>query len=528
MFEDEVKPSKLLQLKWMLLKVSFALIVFFEKLYQSNRLYAFLLGAALTFAFAPFNALPVVIISFTGLLYFVSKVRSMRAAFWLGWWFGYGHFLTSLYWIYNSLLIELSSFWWVIPFCIFGIPLYLAFFIAPIAVAAHYFSYHPIKKVLAFSASWVIMELVRSYLLLPFPWNLLGNTLNASNELLQSVNIIGVFGASLLIALFGSCFYTKNYKFITPILIVISLIWAVGSWRLENAHVKHIEKYKVRIVQPSLTEFHMGDDGKKTENLRKLAELSLIHRPNDVKYVIWHEAAYPNLYLPDGNDAHYLSKLSPPHGALIIGTDRYGLSRDLNGDHFFNSMVIIGGNGEELATYDKEQLVPFGEYIPLKQQLPFLKKVTHGLEDFSVGHNLTKNVEILDLPKFLPLICYEIIFPDLDVEDDTQWLLNITNDAWFGDSIGPYQHLAMARVKAVEYGLPVVRVANNGVSAVFDQYGKFLQRINLNELAIKDFNLPVAKSQNTRYFNGLFKITPFIIIFTLLLLKIAPHLRENE
>lgn len=527
MLKTDVKPSKLLQLKWKLLQTGNILFIFFENLYHSNRLYGFLLGAMLTFAFAPFNALPVVIISFTGLLHFISKARSNKSAFWLGWWFGYGYFLTSLYWIYNSLLVELSSFWWVIPFCIFGIPLYLAFYIAPIALVTHFFSYHPIKKILAFSSTWVVMELIRSYLFIPFPWNLLGNALNASNELLQSIHIIGIFGASFFIALFGSCFYTRNYKLIASLLLIISITWACGSWKLTNSEVTLIKNYKVRIVQPSFTEFHMGQTSTTRENLRKLAELSIMNRPHDVKYVIWHEAAYPYMFESGKGVEQNLGRLAPKHGALITGIDRHGLARDLSGDHFFNSMIVIGGNGEELAAYDKEQLVPFGEYIPFKSSLSFLKKITHGLEDFTSGKNLTKNIEVLDLPKFLPLICYEIIFPDLDVEDDTKWLLNITNDAWFGDSIGPYQHLAMARVKAVEYGLPLVRVANNGISVVIDQSGNILHRMNLNQLAIIDFYLPIHDFKNYLYFKWLFKILPFIIISMLLTLKFALHFKKK-
>jgi apolipoprotein N-acyltransferase len=174
---------------------------------------------------------------------------------------------------------------------------------------------------------------------------------------------------------------------------------------------------------------------------------------------------------------------------------------DPQGD-IWNALHAMDGSGEIVATYDKVHLVPFGEYTPLRALLG-LAKLTAGSRDFSAGPGL-KTVTLPGVPTFSPLICYEIIFPGAVKPASGEgpaprWLLNLTNDAWFGESSGPYQHFAAARIRAVEEGLPVVRAANNGISAVIDSYGRVIDRINLNDRGIVDVNLPEAAKELTLY-----------------------------
>jgi apolipoprotein N-acyltransferase len=210
-----------------------------------------------------------------------------------------------------------------------------------------------------------------------------------------------------------------------------------------------------------------------------------------VTAILWPEAAAPPFLERDGGARKALGNAAPPDGYVIAGTVRTDPAPQPP-VHVWNSLVAIDHEGTIRGSYDKSHLVPFGEYVPLRGILP-MQKITAGAIDFSAGPG-PRTMTLPGLPPFSPLICYEAIFPDavIDPSDRPAWLLNVTNDAWYGFTSGPFQHLAIARVRAIEEGLPLVRVANNGISAVFDPYGRVIGRLDLDVVGVIDESLPKA------------------------------------
>jgi apolipoprotein N-acyltransferase len=272
-------------------------------------------------------------------------------------------------------------------------------------------------------------------------------------------------------------------------------LWGWGHLRLsasQNTQEQMKEPFYVRLVQAHVEQPHKWDPLRQMEILRRYLELS--QRPSEhhpISAIIWPESALPFL-LQDRSWVHeVLADMIPEGSHLIMGALRAEQHSDLEGDYsIWNSLFVLNEDAELLGTYDKTHLVPFGEYIPFRNILP-LKKITEGSKDFSKGDGI-KTLKIGTIPPFSPLICYEVIFPDAVVDhgDLPRWMVNVTNDAWFGVSTGPYQHLHMSRFRAVEQGVPLVRVANTGVSAIIDSYGRIKKTLPLGEKAVLDAALP--------------------------------------
>jgi apolipoprotein N-acyltransferase len=231
--------------------------------------------------------------------------------------------------------------------------------------------------------------------------------------------------------------------------------------------------------------------------VRKHIELSRRPGFDSRTHVIWPETAVPYFLSRQPDLRGVLARAAPAGGALLTGAPR--MSEQGGGRVFHNSLVALGPDGRTLGSYDKVHLVPFGEYVPLRQYLP-LPKLTQGASDFTPGDGHDA-LEIESLPPFSVLICYEAIFPDEVVKPGTRpaWLLNVTNDAWFGVSSGPHQHLASARLRAIEQGMPLVRAANTGISAIVDPWGRTLKRLDLQRVGILDGPLPQAIQGRTPY-----------------------------
>jgi apolipoprotein N-acyltransferase len=253
------------------------------------------------------------------------------------------------------------------------------------------------------------------------------------------------------------------------------------------------------VVQPSIPQSLKWRADQRAAHLRLLVELSVAPGTADPTVIIWPETAVPYLLAAEPRLRQELAPLVPPGGYLITGAPRVD-PQDPEGA-IWNALHALDGRGEVVATYDKAHLVPFGEYTPFRGLLG-LAKLTVGSRDFSAGPGPVA-LELPGLPAFSPLICYEVIFPGAVTPAAPAaapgWLLNLTNDAWFGDSSGPYQHFASARIRAVEEGLPLVRAANNGISAVIDSYGRVVDQINLNDRGIIDAELPEAATSRTIY-----------------------------
>ncbi|MCH2546038.1 MAG: apolipoprotein N-acyltransferase [Alphaproteobacteria bacterium] len=468
---------------------------------------AFALGVCLTLAFPPFWILILAIFAFSGLLWLLEGATSTRSAFKTGWWFGFGHHITGLYWICIALGVDGGAFLWFLPFALCVLPAYLSLFIGLATALSHRFRRKPIEQVFVFALFWLVAEYVRAHLFYGFPWNLTGYIWTMSDQTLQPASLIGIYGLSLWAVIFGAAFSllaqpnSRGQKQATRGFIYIMLVTFImvgwGQLRLSNSehHETPASGVRVRLVQASVAQTLKWDPEFQMLALQRHINLSK-RIPHDgvlPDYIIWPETAMP-FRIEEGTQwTQTLAEIAPKTGALITGAVR----TEGNSDDWqvWNSLRAIDASGHVALTYDKTVLVPFGEFIPLRSVLSFLPvaKITQGAKDFSVGGGAQLLSLPGDAPAMQPLICYETIFSGYRPDDDstaTGWLLNITNDAWFGTSTGPYQHLQMSRTRAVERGAPMVRVANTGVSAVFDAYGRTIGKIALNEQGVLDADLP--------------------------------------
>jgi len=274
--------------------------------------------------------------------------------------------------------------------------------------------------------------------------------------------------------------------------LLVGVPAAAGTWRLAQAKPDAVPGVTLRLVQPSIPQTLKNDQRSELRNFQRLLGLSRPPSADQVTDVIWPEAAAPPLLerYPDVRQA--MAAVTPAGGLLLTGAERAEPAEGWPPRAAWNSLDVLDASGAIIATYDKGHLVPFGEYVPLRHILPINKIVPSPL-DFSAGPG-PQTLRLPGLPPVSPLICYEAIFPGavIDPQDRPQWLLNVTNDAWYGATSGPFQHFAIARTRAVEEGLPLVRAANNGISGVIDAYGRVKARLDLNAIGALDSPLPAA------------------------------------
>jgi apolipoprotein N-acyltransferase len=349
-----------------------------------------------------------------------------------------------------------------------------------------------------------VAEYLRGHVLTGFPWILVGYAWAGEHAhpgalaVLQATSVIGIYGLSLITvaaaslpARLGDLGHGRRWGVLAAVLL-IAVPAAFGAWRLAGATHDAVPGVTLRLVQPSIPETFRNDPAEKERNFASL--LALTARPSEraVSAVIWPEAVAPPLLERRPQHRQRIAEALPRDAVLLTGAER---GEPIVGDRLtqvWNSFLVLDHTGAIIATYDKAHLVPFGEYMPLRGILP-IDKFVPSIGDFSVGPG-PRTLNLPGLPSVSPLICYEAIFPGAVIDPDArpQWLLNVTNDVWYGVSSGPYQHLELARVRAVEEGLPLVRAANNGVSAVFDSYGREVGRLGLDAVDVLDAALPVA------------------------------------
>jgi apolipoprotein N-acyltransferase len=431
--------------------------------------------------------------------------RFCKQAFWVGWWFGFGHFLIGLYWVSFSFDVDISRFFWLIPFSALGLPALLAIWSALATLLTVISGKKGLARCLIFSALWVLGEWLRGHILTGFPWNLIGYIWIPMEPVLQITSIVGIYGLSLITVLLATTpvlFFEKGQKLAVVVFYTFLLAIAIwGLWRLHSApKAEFVDNVTLRLVQPNISQKDKWDSLHSEENLQILLALSSLPSKSAFTYIIWPEAATPFLLEQDYWHRQMLGSYVPGATLLLLGGLRVGHEFGQI-SNLWNSLLAIDRQGEIVATYDKSHLVPFGEYIPLRRFVPnFITKVTAGSLDFSEGLGPV-TLTLPSGPSVSPLICYEGIFPGAvsQLDQRPQWLLNITNDAWYGNTSGPYQHLSIVRVRAIEEGLPLVRVANTGISAIVDPYGRIHERLGLNEQGVIDSLLPKALSEPTAY-----------------------------
>ncbi|MFC0385718.1 apolipoprotein N-acyltransferase [Muricoccus vinaceus] len=455
---------------------------------------AFGLGALSSLAMPPVFAVPVLLLCLPGLLVLLGRAGSWKRAAVIGWAFGWGQHVTGLYWITYSILTEAERLWWLVPLAVPLLALWMGLYAAiPAVLAVRARPGWP--RVLVLAGGWVLAEFVRGWAFTGFPWNLLGTAWAFSAVSVQGAAWIGVHGLSLVTVVLA-CTPLLGRRAMAGGLAAIAGFAAFGAARLWPAGPDPLAVTLV-LVQGNVAQEAKWREESRVPIFRRYLELSqegveaaLRERPGTRTVVVWPETASPFLLADDPEARRIAATVLPPDGLLLAGTVRGEWGPDRRPLRLFNSLVAMGPDGVITATYDKSHLVPFGEYMPLSGLLPI--RVIRGGVDFGAGAGPVA-MPLPGLPPAGPLICYEVIFPGAVVGAERPgWLLNVTNDAWFGVSAGPHQHLATARLRAVEEGLPLARAAQTGISATFDSRGREVARLGLGETGFVLSPLPEA------------------------------------
>ncbi len=464
---------------------------------------AMALGVSATAALPPLHLLPLLVVAFSGLLWLVSERIRWRTVFWTGWWFGLGHFASGLYWFAHALLTDPEKYGWLIPPVVLGVSALLALFPALAVVAARLCPPGG-GRVVGLALAWVVCEWLRGWVLTGFPWNLIAYAWAVSEAMIQVTALVGAWGLSLITVLAAAAPAIlsdgggRRWLPTGLAAALLALTWTGGAVRLAGAGNATVDGVRLRLVQANVAQHHKWNAKLREEFFARHLRLSADAGESGVTQVIWPETAIPYFIADDPARRRVIAEIVPEGGLLISGALR-GASGPNDRPGVWNTLHAIDAGGRVVGTYDKAHLVPFGEYVPLRRLLP-ITKLTEGTLDFSAGPG-PRTLTLPGLPPVSPLICYEAIFPDAVTDPKTppQWLLNVTNDAWFGPSSGPYQHFASARFRAVEQGIPLVRVANTGISGVVDAHGRVTARLGLNTQGRIDAALPVAVAGRTLY-----------------------------
>ena len=509
---------------------------------------AFGAGAVSVLALAPVNAWPVLFLTFPVLVWLLDgsgagALGGMGSAAIAGWCFGFGYFLAGLYWIGFAFLVDVKTFGWLLPFAVIGLPAGLAVFTGlGLALAQALWTRGP-TRLLTLALTLTASEWLRGHLLSGFPWNAFGYALTGSLTLVQSSALIGLWGLTFFaVYLFASPAVLADDPmdhgrvWLAPVLALglLAVLGAYGAVRLAHAPASFVSGVRLRIMQPNLPQDDKFNYAAKQQVMSRYLTLSERAAEGgsaglkDVTHLIWPESAFPFFLTHEPDALAQIAALLANRTVLITGAARVAEpALDAEGLRAFNSIYVIDHDGSILAVYDKVHLVPFGEYLPFQALLERLglMQLTKVQGGFLAGDR-RRALALKDAPPFLPLICYEIIFPDEAVPkaERPDWLLNVTNDGWFGNSSGPYQHFQQARVRAIEQGLPLVRAANTGISAVVDPFGRILKELPLGAEGVIDSELP-QRLAPTLYLRGGDVLVKILFGFGFLVV-IRRHLRS--
>ena len=503
----------------------------------------FLLGAITVLGFAPYNITFINFLSFSILLFLIlvikkrtqskyRKKKSNRYFFYLGCAFGFGFFLLGNYWISISLTHD-EMFLGLIPFALILIPLFLSLFFGLAILIVGPFSEKKISFILFFSLVFSIFEFLRGNLLTGFPWNLISYTWSWSIESIQILSLIGTYALSLISITFFCIpflFFQKKITKKSVIFLLIFLIIFIGNYlygiyKTNNSSYQFDENISVKIVSPN---FSLKDYNTQNEvfQLKRLIKISDPEK-NKKTLFIWPEGIFYESYLQDIEQYKNLfaDKFSENH-LIILGINNFN-DDDSKNQRYFNSLIILNHKLEILSLYNKVNLVPFGEFLPFEKTLSKfgLKKITPGYNSFSAG-DLRRTINLgnkFNDKLILPLICYEIIYPG-KIKTKNQFpdlVINISEDAWFGQSIGPYQHYSKAIYRSVEEGVFIARSANKGISGFIDPNGRSLKFLDISESGNVEHKIPYFAESTlySEYGNKIFFLIILVYTFLIFILK---------
>ncbi|HYD15389.1 MAG TPA: apolipoprotein N-acyltransferase [Hyphomicrobium sp.] len=490
---------------------------------------AFAAGALSNLALAPFFFSPILFLTLPVLVWLIDDAASrpggMRETAWAaaltGWAFGFGYFLFGLFWIGEAFLVEADTFGWLLPFAVTLMPAGLALFWAAAAAAAALLWRPGVARLFILALALASAEWLRGHVLTGFPWNVLGYALTWPLVLMQGAGLLGIYGLTLVaVPLFSAPLVMtadaarggerRRAGFRAALIVAIPLLvlGGYGAARLATAPPGFVDGVKIRIVQPSVPQREKWRPENQAAIFQDHLALSTTDptgRRDDlagITHVVWPEAAMPFLPLEHPEALQAIGEMLPDNTFLLTGALRRDAAHEGEGvlqpRRAYNSLMVFDGAGALKSVYDKTHLVPFGEYLPWQSTLEAigLEQLTRMRGGFTEGVTPRPVLQIPGLPSVGGLICYEAIFPGIGAASQTrpEVMVNVTNDGWFGNTTGPRQHFHQARVRAVEEGLPLIRVANNGISAIADSSGQVIVLLGLNERGSRDSLLPLPRS----------------------------------
>ncbi len=493
----------------------------------------FLLGTLTVFSFQPYNLtllnffiLPII---FYLIIFIKKKSKSTyrkkpfkRNLFIFGTAFGFGFFLSGLHWIVNSLTFD-ESFKILIPFGLILIPLFLSLFFSIAILLIGPFLNYNINSIILFSGTLGAVDYVRSKVLTGFPWNLWSYSYSWALEILQILNVIGLFAFNLITIslfmlpaiIFCNSKLTKKFFYLSMIPVILLALYIYGNHSINHNQYflnKIDKKINIKVISPNFElNYGLSDEDIK-ERLSRLIKYSDPEK-NLKTLFVWPEGVFSGYsYNQLSNLKDIFHKNFSENHLILFGVNI--LDKKKGG--FFNSLIIVNNRFEKIYEYKKQKLVPFGEFLPLEKILNKfgLKKITEGHGSFLKGRKQNNfNEENVSM---LPLICYEIIFPKLSQKSPkgTNLIINISEDGWFGDSIGPHQHFSKAIFRAIEQNLFLVRSANKGISAIINNKGEIIKNLKLDETGNINHRIPLIETNKKNKNDLIF----FVLLFTYILI----------
>ncbi len=501
-------------------------------------LVAFLAGALCVLSQAPYDFFAVCFISFPVLVWLLDGatverparfLRRLRPAFAVGWWFGFGYFVAGLWWVGGAMLVEADSFAWALPIAVVFLPAIMAVFYGLAAALARLVWTDDIGRIAALAASFALLEWLRTFLFTGFPWNPVGYAAMPTPLLMQSVSVVGMVGMNALAVFVVSMpALLAGYRNVRVGLALALLLAAAhvgfGYFRLGLADVQPVRSLPVRLVQPAIDQAAKLDRNSRDEIFRTLLNLSAAplaaDRPKP-KLIIWPETSLPFL-LTDRPDALVAIGELLADGQILLAGNVRAEGQGQDADRYYNSVVAINDRGEIIDAVDKLHLVPGGEYLPFSELFRQfgIDRIVAMPTPFSAG-TVRHPITLADGLRTAIFVCYEIIFPDEVAAGvkDADFIVNVTNDAWFGDTPGPYQHFRSAQIRAAATGLPLVRAANNGISGAIDSRGRVIDAFALNVRGEMDVSLNIPTPSSPLL--GDPRINGFLVLALLALIAVA-------
>jgi apolipoprotein N-acyltransferase len=479
-----------------------------------RRLIAFAAGAIGAVALPPFGFWPAMLAPMVTAVWLLDGAAegggvfaTLLAAFGVGWWWGFGFFLGGLWWLGAAFLVDADHFLWALPFGVVGLPVFLALFPALGFALARAIWPRSGWRILALGFGLAASEFLRANLLTGFPWNEYGMALGQSIWPAQAGAFFGLHGLTLLTVVIFAAPATlagpaARWRPTVLAGLALAALFGFGAWRLADPGPKPVAGPKLRLVQPNVaqgSDFSSENGAAILGGYLKLSDRATSPERTgiaDVTHLFWPESAFPFIL---SRDRGALARIADAlRGGQVLVTGAARIEDEDNPPHYYNAIEVLDSRGLAADRYDKRKLVPFGEYLPLRALFDRLHvtQFVHTPGGFSPGVG-PSTLDIHGLPPALAMVCYEAIFPNEGRVRDgetakVEYILNLTDDAWFGRTAGPYQHFAQSRLRAVELGLPMLRVANTGISAIIDARGQIVAQSPLGVEAVLDGALPGA------------------------------------